>query len=288
MPPVFADAPLARRLETTEGHGNAAFIDAQARHEPYSGAIRSDVAGTMLMFAGVGSPITQSFCLGIQQRPTDRDFDGIERFFTSRGSPVFHEVCPHAGVETLAALATRGYKPIELSNVMSREIAGEAGEASEASDAGAAGATGAAGAAGATGATGALRVRVVDTSEADWYGGLAARGWSETPDVQQFIQGFARSSVEVATCFIAELDGNAIATAALFMHGGVALLAGASTVPEGRRNGAQLALLDTRLRHAASHGCDLAMMVAAPGSASQRNAERNGFRVAYTRTKWQL
>jgi len=30
------------------------------------------------------------------------------------------------------------------------------------------------------------------------------------------------------------------------------------------------------------------MMVAAPGSASQRNAERNGFRVAYTRTKWQL
>jgi hypothetical protein len=57
---------------------------------------------------------------------------------------------------------------------------------------------------------------------------------------------------------------------------------------EGRRNGAQLALLNTRLQTAASHGCDLAMMVAAPGSASQRNAERNGFRVAYTRTKWQL
>ena len=67
-----------------------------------------------------------------------------------------------------------------------------------------------------------------------------------------------------------------------------ALLAGASTVPEGRRNGAQLALLDTRLHTAASQGCNLAMMVAAPGSASQRNAERNGFRVAYTRTKWQL
>jgi hypothetical protein len=28
-------------------------------------------------------------------------------------------------------------------------------------------------------------------------------------------------------------------------------------------------------------------MVATPGSASQRNAERNGFRVAYTRIKWQ-
>jgi hypothetical protein len=30
------------------------------------------------------------------------------------------------------------------------------------------------------------------------------------------------------------------------------------------------------------------MMGAAPGSASQRNAERQGFRIAYTRIKWQL
>jgi hypothetical protein len=29
-------------------------------------------------------------------------------------------------------------------------------------------------------------------------------------------------------------------------------------------------------------------MAAEPGSASQRNAERHGFRIAYTRVKWQL
>ena len=69
---------------------------------------------------------------------------------------------------------------------------------------------------------------------------------------------------------------------------GVALMAGASTVPEGRRQGAQLALLDARFRFAAYQGCDVAMMCASPGSASQRNAERHGFRIAYTRTKWQL
>ena len=40
----------------------------------------------------------------------------------------------------------------------------------------------------------------------------------------------------------------------------------------------------------AVHGTlnDLAMMGAAPGSASQRNAERHGFRIAYTRIKWRL
>jgi hypothetical protein len=40
------------------------------------------------------------------------------------------------------------------------------------------------------------------------------------------------------------------------------------------------------MRWAHQRGCDIAMMVAATGSDSQRNAERMGFRIAYTRTKW--
>ena len=54
------------------------------------------------------------------------------------------------------------------------------------------------------------------------------------------------------------------------------------------RHGLQAALLQERMRYAFDSGCDLAMMVAMPGSDSQRNAERSGFRIAYTRTKWQL
>lgn len=55
-----------------------------------------------------------------------------------------------------------------------------------------------------------------------------------------------------------------------------------------RRNdrGPQALLLATRLRDARARDCGVAMMVANVGSQSQRNAERNGFRVAYTRTKW--
>ena len=48
------------------------------------------------------------------------------------------------------------------------------------------------------------------------------------------------------------------------------------------------ALLEWRLAYAAAAGCDVATMGALPGSASQRNAEREGFRIAYTRTKWRL
>lgn len=66
------------------------------------------------------------------------------------------------------------------------------------------------------------------------------------------------------------------------------MFAGASTVPELRRRGLQGALLEERMRYAFDHGCDLAMMVAEAGSESQRNAERQGFQVAYTRLKWRL
>ena len=266
MNQVFADLELARRLEKTEGHGNAAFVDAQARVDPASGAIWKKIGGTFAMFAGVGSPITQTFGLGVHEPLIDKDLDAIERFFTSRASAVSHETCPLAGVEVFAKLAERGYRPCELSTVLFQPI-----DVSTR----------------ITNASG-LHVRIVTPGESALYARISAQGWSEHPEFMPYIEGFAKLSVAVATCFVAERNGEPIATAALFMHEGTALLAGASTIPAGRRLGAQNALLDARLRHAASNNCNLAMMVAGPGTASQRNAERQGFRIAYTRTKWQL
>jgi GNAT superfamily N-acetyltransferase len=93
---------------------------------------------------------------------------------------------------------------------------------------------------------------------------------------------------EQTVCFLAEVDGKPGAAGVLTMHEGVALFGGSSTIPEFRRRGLQTALLEERMRYAFDYGCDIAMMVAAPGSNSQRNAERKGFHIAYTRTKWQL
>ena len=266
MNQVLTDIALARRLEKTEGRGNAAFVDAQARIDPSSGAIWTSVGGTFAMFAGVGSPITQTFGLGIHLPLAIKELDTIEHFFRSRGSATFHEVCPLAGVDVYATLTRRGYVPVELSTVLYQPIDVTTRMASNP----------------------ALRVRQASPDEAALYGSVASQGWSEHPEVMPYIRDFAKLSLACATCFFAEKDGTPIGTAALFMHEGTALLAGASTVPAGRRQGAQNALLDTRLQTAASNGCDLAMMVAAPGSASQRNAERQGFRIAYTRTKWML
>jgi GNAT superfamily N-acetyltransferase len=134
-----------------------------------------------------------------------------------------------------------------------------------------------------------IRVRPIDASETGTWSRIAADGWAvEMPEARAFLEsiGAVLARARGVTCFIAEQGGKAIATAALNVQNGVALLAGASTIPEGRRQGAQNALFHTRLAFARERGIELAMVVTQPGSASQRNAERQGFRPVYTRAKW--
>jgi hypothetical protein len=135
---------------------------------------------------------------------------------------------------------------------------------------------------------GALRVRTIAEADADLWARTAAEGWSETPGAAELMLSIGRvfATTSGAHLYVAELDGRAIAAGAMHMHEGVALMAGASTIPSARGRGAQLVLLEQRLRDAFADGCDIAMMGALPGSISQRNAERHGFRIAYTRIKW--
>ena len=263
----FVDLALARRLERTEARANASFVDARARLRPGDGAAWIEVAGAYAMFDGVGSPLTQTFGLGLFDPVGDAELERIERFFAERGAEVHHEVSPIADPALLGLLVARGYHPFELSSVLFRPTAG------------------------GVGAPPALPVRVTGPDEADLWARTAAEGWrSEAPDLVDFMLdlGQISANAEATVCFVAELDGRPVAAGALSLGDGVALLAGASTLPEARRRGAQLALLEARLRYAEERGYPLAMMAALPGSASQRNAERQGFRIAYTRIKWRL
>jgi GNAT superfamily N-acetyltransferase len=264
----FADLALSQRLERAEGHACAQYADARRRLFPQSGAEWMECAGAYAVFDGVDSPVTQTFGLGIFEEPKAADLDTIEKFFRDRGAPVFHEVSPHAGVATLDLLCARVYRPIEISNVMYRSI--------ESPD---------------SPLPAGISVRVIGSNEADLWSNISARGWAqEHPELQSFLLEVGKISAarEDTFCFLAEIDGQPGAAGVLCLHDGIALFGGAATVPEFRRRGLQTALLQERMRYAADQGCDIAMMVALPGSNSQRNAERRGFNVAYTRTKWQL
>ena len=196
--------------------------------------------------------------------------ESLEEFFRSRHADVFHEVSPLAGLDMLTLLTGRGYHPVELTSVMFRPLAGVPLDSRPSER---------------------IRARPIAEGEESLWARIAARGWStEVPELVDYLieSGPVLTGRDGATSFLAELDGEIIAAGSLILSGGVALLAGACTVPEGRGKGAQLALLQARLQYGLAQGCDLAMMCAAPGSASQRNAERHGFRIAYTRIKWRL
>jgi GNAT superfamily N-acetyltransferase len=260
---LFMDHGLSRRLERTEGAIGASFTVVE---QPEAGATWQDFDGTYAIYVGPASPFTQTFGLGLFAPVTPEALAPIEAFFEQRGAEVMHEVSPLAGIETIALLVERGYRPLELSTVLVQEIA----ERPEAP------------------ASPALRVRLMEAADRARWIETSVTGWSEDLQLAPSI----RSVTEVAcdnramTHFLVERDGEPIATGSMGIHEGVALLAGASTIPSARGLGAQAILLAARLAEARRRGCTVAMMVTTPGSTSQRNAERRGFRVAYTRTKW--
>jgi len=278
---VIADHALAGRLERAEMCANARFVEARARTAPGSGAQWIEIAGAYAMFDAPNSPCTQTFGLGLFQMPTTAEMDRIETFFKDRGAPVMHEVSPLADKAMLPMLHQRGYRPIELSSVLFLPIGEDAQPAVT---------TPAFVRADCSSKESSLRVRVVAAGERGLWARTMAEGWREFTEFADYLRDLmgVTSAIAGNTLFLVELDGQPVAAGALAMHNGVALLAGASTIPEWRRRGAQNALLDARLSHALRSGCDLAMFCAEPGSSSQRNAQRHGFQIAYTRIKWGL
>ena len=266
----FADLSLARRLERAEARANADFVEGRTKAFPDKGATWKEIAGTYAMFDGRTSPVTQTFGMGMFQPLTEPDLKTLEHFFLDRGAPICHEVCPLADPSVLTLLNEHGYEPIEFTSVLYQPISSDFGLPVETNP--------------------KINVRLSESNELDSWSEIAAQGWSEFSELADFLKelGPINSKRENALCFFAELDNKPIATGQMSIVDGVALLAGASTIPEARKQGAQLALLESRLRYAAEQGCDIAMMCALPGSASQRNAERNNFRIAYTRVKWNL
>lgn len=265
---IFADLELARRLERAEGFACLQSAVARRRIYPESGADWMECAGAYAVFDGIESPVTQTFGLGIFEEVTELALVKIESFFFERGAPVLHEVSPLAGVETYKLLAQRGYTPGELSNVLYRAVE-EPKMMTHAH----------------------ICVRPIRPEEAELWSEISARGWTnDHPELHDFMSEFGRvfTAREHSVSFLAEIDDVPGAAGAMSIHEGVALFAGTATVPEMRRRGLQGAMLHERMRYAFEHRCDLAMIVALPGSESQRNAERKGFRIAYTRTKWEL
>jgi len=265
----FADLELARRLEMTDALAAVEFARAWSLLNSFTGDPFISVAGGHGGFGGVDSPLTQAFGLGLNGPVTEDDMSKMEEFYSSHGAPVNIETCPLADISLLTLLNARGYHPIEYSNVLVRELSGSDTSAYPESGS-------------------EVRVRSPNGDDLETYSLVVIKSFLEDAEVSPSLHNVFVSCFQAKGThfFLAEIDGTPVGGGMMSIHQRVASFGGAGTLRSFRNRGVQKALLLARLAKAAKEGCDVAMVATMPGSGSQRNVERQGFRVVYTRTKF--
>ena len=263
----FIDLNLARRVEMAEANAGRECAEACRRFHPEHSVAIEEIAGGVAVFAGVDSPITQAIGVGLHGAVSGAEVDALGDFFHRRGAPAAIELCPLVDISLYEKFAARNYHLLELTDVLILDDLAAARVPGTMS-------------AGVT-------VRAATPDESKLWTQTVAAGFAEHYPVTQVMldvmEGFYGR--RDACFYLAFADGIVAGGGGVFAGQGVGGLFGASTLPAFRRRGVQSALLAARLAWARAKGCDLAVSFARPGSSSHRNIERNGFRVAYTRTK---
>ncbi|HEX6291588.1 MAG TPA: GNAT family N-acetyltransferase [Herpetosiphonaceae bacterium] len=263
---LFADLALAQRLERNEALNNAEYAHTLKRLQPDSSAQVVPVAGGYATFTRPDFPVNRAIGLGMSQPVTDADLDTLEALYRGYGLPAQVDVCPLADGSLVAALGRRGYRIVRFFNRHIRAIG--AADMQEAPYP-------------------AIRVAAVAADDIDLWERTVDRGFSGRDDLAADAMGLSLARLAfqrpTVTCFLARIGDEPVGAAGLAIRDGLATFFSTSTRVEYRRRGVHTALLRARLAAAASAGCGLATVAPLPGSDSQRNVQRAGFQIAYTR-----
>ena len=257
----FVDLEFARRLEMAETM-LPECVEALKAHNPLAPIAAASIAGGTAYFGGRDYPANQIVGLGLYGEVSAKALDEVEEFYRSRRVPSTLVVSPMADSSLLALLAERKYRIAEFNSVLIRPISDDEPFVPP---------------------PGITVEPVTAASTADWARAVA-RGFSEHfPVPEETFAGMP--SLPGALAYLARVDGVVAGGAAgrIIPQARIAALYGAATLPEYRRRGIQTALIARRLHDAAVAGCEFAVVSTQPGSGSQRNMERRGFRVAYTK-----
>lgn len=276
---LFADHTLARRLEGAEVQTVLRYTETKARLLPESGSASLAVGDGCAVFTGRRSPMNRVYGLGMQRVVMASDLAQAEDFFAQRGVSPQVELCPLAHPSLSQHLRDRGYGLLAFKNVWVRPLEELAGLPTPAPH---------------------VTVQPVDVADgamvARWVqtvAGAFAAARGQGPDAEPgATTADAAMDREIAlptphtpgtVCFLAWVHGQLAGGGALVMEGTLGRCFSTSVYPALQRQGAQGALLHARLHYAAAQGCQLATVQTVPGTASQRNVERFGFRLAYTK-----
>jgi GNAT superfamily N-acetyltransferase len=272
---AFADAALARRVEAGWAWASGSSARAVAAGRPELGAAWKRFGGGTATFFGPCSPLSQAQGVGLDGPVDPAELDRLDAWFDTRGAGPAVEVATLADPGLLPALSRRGYHVAETTHMLVRPLGPEPASGSAPAHAD------------PPAPVVVVRVDLSDRAAREAIAAVMMRGFFEEhgepppalADVMEMLLAAEGTSLWRARLVAGPDAGGA----SLLVHNGLALFAGDATLPACRRRGVQSALIRARLAEATRLGCDLAVTCVQPGSASQRNYERQAFRMAYAR-----
>lgn len=265
---LFCGIELGRRIERAEAALIGAAVAAAGRRGADGFVL--PLAGGVAAYAEPGAPFNKVVGLGFAGVPTEAGIGAVERAYADHGSPTPIELSTLADPRIAELLGARGYRVVAFEDVLGCALGATPEPVPE-----------------------GIEVRPASEHELDAWVDVVVEGFAHpdgegVPSPEEFPRDvvdraerdFAEAGV---TPYVAVVDGHIAGGGSMRVTDGVAQLTGAATAPDHRRRGVQAALLTARLRDAVDAGADIAVVTTAPGSLSQRNVQRRGFHLLYTR-----
>ncbi|RUR10090.1 GNAT family N-acetyltransferase [Legionella sp. km772] len=225
-----------------------------------------ELGGGAACFAGLSSFFSQVVAWGfeLKSKQFKPQIEAIEDFYRSCGhSRVDLELCPLVGNDLLIALGQRGYRITEMNNISFLDLAHYSLNEEKVQ----------------------FEIRQIASHEVRQWAKTIALGFGYIEAQEQFIHYAQLKGVRAFAVYDNE---QIVAGATIAIHGPVADLGVTSTLPAYRNRGLQKLLLKERLKFAIDEALPLVTVTTEPGSISDLNIQKIGFRCAYTRVKMTL
>jgi GNAT superfamily N-acetyltransferase len=264
----FISPDLAYRIEMASIWRGVRYAEAYQKLHPGARSSSLSVAGGYATFISPGSPVNRAGGLGFHGPVSAQDMEVLEAFFFSRGDRPRIHACPLADESLLDHLHDGGYRISGFFSVLVLPLP-EDYQPAPLPD--------------------FLRIARAEPAQADLWLRIVAQGFEEQAEPSPGAFDILGPNFHAADGlpFFAWVDGDPAGGGGMYynLEHRVVELGGASTRPVYRRRGIQRALIEARLAAAQALGCDLAVVLTEPGSDSQRNLERAGFRLAYSKVR---
>ena len=239
---------------------------------PDAGSAAVPISGGLAIYVSPSSPVNKVIGLALD---TPLDLEALERIETDwqqKGEPVRVELSVLTDPSVGGAFTDRGYRLHGFEHVLGLAVDGSEGTPISAD----------------------VSVEVAGADQLQTWTNIAVEafmnldGTGSVPDDAMPREHMASVLNEVMGApgfirYLARLNGEAVGEGAMRIDGDLAQIAGAGTLPQARGRGVQKALLQRRLADARRAGCTLAVVTTAPGTRSQDNVMRRGFKLLYTR-----